>query len=193
MTSHAKKGFTLIELLVVIAIIAILAVAVILTLNPAELLRQARDTTRINDLNTMKSAIGLYITDQSGVSGFSLGTSGTCFEATSVASSSCGFFPSKTAVVTSISRAVNGNGWIPVNFSAITAGAPIGALPLDPSYSPTQNAFFYAYISSSTTNTFKLATTLESQKYSNGGTNDAESTDGGTSASAYETGTALSL
>ena len=41
-----RSGFTLIELLVVIAIIAILAVVVILTLNPAQLLAQARDSTR---------------------------------------------------------------------------------------------------------------------------------------------------
>src|SRR3989338_2108717 len=49
-----SKGFTLIELLVVIAIIAVLAVAVILTLNPAELLKQARDSTRVSDMSTLK-------------------------------------------------------------------------------------------------------------------------------------------
>ncbi|MBI5221157.1 MAG: prepilin-type N-terminal cleavage/methylation domain-containing protein, partial [Candidatus Liptonbacteria bacterium] len=43
MTSANTKGFTLIELLVVIAIIAILAAVVILTLNPGQLLKQARD------------------------------------------------------------------------------------------------------------------------------------------------------
>src|SRR5271163_765603 len=60
-----RKGFTLIELLVVIAIIAILAVVVILTLNPAELLRQARDSNRESDFATLKSAIGLYSADVS--------------------------------------------------------------------------------------------------------------------------------
>ncbi len=58
-----QKGFTLIELLVVIAIIAILAVVVILTLNPAELLRQSRDSNRVSDFATLKSAIGLYSED----------------------------------------------------------------------------------------------------------------------------------
>ena len=58
-----RKGFTLIELLVVIAIIAVLAVVVVLTLNPAELLRQARDSNRLSDFATMKSAISLYATD----------------------------------------------------------------------------------------------------------------------------------
>ena len=60
-----RSGFTLIELLVVIAIIAILSVVLILTLNPAELLRQARDSNRVSDLATLKSAISLYLADVS--------------------------------------------------------------------------------------------------------------------------------
>ena len=63
--NRKQKGFTLIELLVVIAIIAILAVVVVLTLNPAELLRQARDSNRVSDFATMKSALSLYATDVS--------------------------------------------------------------------------------------------------------------------------------
>ena len=58
-----KRGFTLIELLVVIAIIAILAVVVVLVLNPAELLKQSRDSNRLSDLSTLKTGISLYIQD----------------------------------------------------------------------------------------------------------------------------------
>ena len=47
--------------MVVIAIIAILSVVVILTLNPAELLRQSRDSNRISDLSVTKSAIAFYL------------------------------------------------------------------------------------------------------------------------------------
>jgi len=57
------RGFTLIELLVVIAILAVLAVAVVVVLNPAELIKQARDTTRISDLAALNSAISLYLAD----------------------------------------------------------------------------------------------------------------------------------
>jgi len=71
--SDDRRGFTLIELLVVIAIIAILAVVVVLTLNPAELLRQSRDANRVSDMATLTSALNLYLTDQGGGSGFSLG------------------------------------------------------------------------------------------------------------------------
>ena len=72
MNTNSKKGFTLIELLVVIAIVAVLSVVVVLTLNPAELLKQARDSTRIADMSTYKSAISLYLTD---VTSPSLGSS----------------------------------------------------------------------------------------------------------------------
>ncbi len=48
-----EKAFTLIELLVVIAILAVLAVAVTLILNPAELIRQGRDSIRLSDLATI--------------------------------------------------------------------------------------------------------------------------------------------
>ena len=58
------KAFTLIELLVVIAILAVLAVAVTLILNPAELIRQGRDSIRLSDLATINKALGLYQTDQ---------------------------------------------------------------------------------------------------------------------------------
>src|SRR5208337_1332087 len=86
MKNKRRKGFTLIELLVVIAIIAILAVVVILTLNPAELLRQSRDSNRVSDFATLKSALGLYGAD---VSTTALGTYGTLYansNATTVAS-----------------------------------------------------------------------------------------------------------
>ena len=58
--NNLKKGFTLIELLIVIAILAVLSVAVVLVLNPAELLKQARDSTRISDMAAINSASYLY-------------------------------------------------------------------------------------------------------------------------------------
>jgi prepilin-type N-terminal cleavage/methylation domain-containing protein len=56
------KGFTLLELLIVIAIIAILSVILIIVINPAETLKKSRDVQRMSDLNTMKTALGLYAT-----------------------------------------------------------------------------------------------------------------------------------
>ena len=60
-----KKGFTLIELLIVIAILAVLAGIVIVALNPAELLKQARDGKRMGDLDSLVTALNLYLVDVS--------------------------------------------------------------------------------------------------------------------------------
>src|SRR3989338_3912777 len=56
-------GFTLLELLIVIGIMVILGTVLVLILNPAETLRKARDNQRISDLATVKTALGLYLTD----------------------------------------------------------------------------------------------------------------------------------
>ncbi|MDE2145004.1 MAG: type II secretion system protein, partial [Patescibacteria group bacterium] len=52
-----QSSFTLIELLIVIAIIGILASALVLVLNPAQLLSQSRDSRRTQDLSNLNNAI----------------------------------------------------------------------------------------------------------------------------------------
>jgi prepilin-type N-terminal cleavage/methylation domain-containing protein len=199
-----KKGFTLIELLVVIAIIAILAVVVVLTLNPAELLRQARDSNRISDFATLKSALGLYSEDVNtttpmynatdsifGTSGAVTsttatyeGTASTSFGFTTVASTN-----NYNAVTTSTSRAVTGSGWLPVNMTAISSGAPIGSLPVDP-----LNSGNNIYLYGATSTSYKLATKMESVKYGYSGSgSDVVSTDGGNNTNTYEQGSNLQL
>lgn len=61
-----SKGFTLIEILVVIGIIAILAGIVIVAINPARQFRQANDSARRSNVNTILNAIGQYIADNKG-------------------------------------------------------------------------------------------------------------------------------
>jgi prepilin-type N-terminal cleavage/methylation domain-containing protein len=171
-----SRGFTLIELLVVIAIIAILAVVVVLTLNPAQMLAQSRDANRLSDLATLNSAVNLYNTDQSGNPSYSLGIASTTYlsiadpSATSTAGTNCatmglpatstGWFDQCPA--SSTFRNVNGQGWVPVNFSAISSGAPFGALPIDPT-NASSSLFYYTY----TTNgqQYEFTVPLESQKY----------------------------
>jgi prepilin-type N-terminal cleavage/methylation domain-containing protein len=58
-----KRGFTLIELLVVVAIVAVLAAVVVLTLNPAGMLQEARDSGRLSDMATLQSAVSLSLAD----------------------------------------------------------------------------------------------------------------------------------
>ncbi|MCL4392125.1 prepilin-type N-terminal cleavage/methylation domain-containing protein [Patescibacteria group bacterium] len=58
-----RRGFTLIELLIVVALLSVLATAVILIINPAELLAQGRDALRISDLATLNSTLALFQAD----------------------------------------------------------------------------------------------------------------------------------
>ncbi|MDI6734181.1 MAG: prepilin-type N-terminal cleavage/methylation domain-containing protein [Patescibacteria group bacterium] len=197
-----QKGFTLVELLIVIAILVVLSVAVVLVLNPAELIKQARDSTRISDFSTLNSAIALYLSDLTSpnwaTTTIRTCTGGTIFPETTTATSSC----SSVAVV-----AVNGTGWVSnVEFNKISVGSPISRLPLDslnvitgascPSVTSTvatQIGCFYGFKASSTPGVYKLVANMESNKYRNGGPSDVESKDGGNNDEWYEVGSNLSF
>lgn len=172
-----KRGFTLVELLVVIAILSVLATAVIVVLNPAELIKQARDSTRISDLAALNSAIALYLADISSP-GWSSVFRCTASISTYPLSSSC--------TTVSTSTVVTGSGWIPVTFTDISNGSPLSVLPLDPVNSTTY-AYAYSHTASST---YELDANMESTKYSAGGNSDVESNDkdGGNNSGWYEIG-----
>jgi len=80
------RSFTLVELLIVIAILAVLAAAVVIVLNPAELLAQARDSQRISDVNTVKSAVDIFIVDNPSAS---LGTANRVYISIPDTSATC--------------------------------------------------------------------------------------------------------
>ena len=56
-----NKGFTLIELLIVIAIIAILAAAVIIVIQPGDILTDAREATRESHMSSIGTAAHLAV------------------------------------------------------------------------------------------------------------------------------------
>jgi prepilin-type N-terminal cleavage/methylation domain-containing protein len=209
MSALQRKGFTLIELLVVIAIIAILSVVVILTLNPAELLRQSRDSNRLSDMSTIKNAISIYFSDQQIISNT---TSSECYATTETSSaifaptsptdntvaptSDCTpwFVTASGPIIATNSVAVDGTGWIPVDFNLITDGSPISQEPIDPINNPggaSTEGHFYSFIINGTQ--FKIATKMESIEYSSGGNGDVESTDGGENPWIFEVGNNLAM
>jgi prepilin-type N-terminal cleavage/methylation domain-containing protein len=186
---NLRSSFTLIELLVVLAIVAILSVVVIVTLNPAELLRQSRDSNRLSDLSTLNSALGDYNVDVGG----SMGNPNTIYVSIPDTSSVCVNLGLPTlpsgwnygCVTATSTRRTDGTGWIPVNFQSITFSSPISALPTDPT-NTTSSGMYYTYL---TGGSWKLsAMSLEAQK------NQSKTTqDGGVSDTSYETGNGLTL
>lgn len=183
-----KKGFTLIELLIVIGILAVLATITILVLNPAQLFAQGRDSQRITDLGTVRSAIGLYLATASSPNMAENGTCGTNYWSTITGSTS--HFTGTPTLHANHGREVDGDGWVPIDFTSVTGGSPLAALPHDPSNTTTLN---YQYQCNNTAKTFELNAKMESTRYASGGSDDVESTDGGDNDGAYEIGNAPGL
>jgi prepilin-type N-terminal cleavage/methylation domain-containing protein len=152
-----KKGFTLIELLIVIGIIGILAAAVIVVLNPAELLAQARDGTRLSDIDSVSSAINLYIASVDApqmVDGAATTTFRSQFGTT------CGFSPGSCTANTI--TLTDGTGWVAVKLNDVAGGSPLPVLPTD----PTNDAnYHYAYAGDDGANTFEVNGRLESTRH----------------------------
>ena len=189
-----EKAFTLIELLVVIAILAVLAVAVTLILNPAELIRQGRDSIRLSDLATINKALGLYQTDQ--IAQW-MGTSTIVYTSLPDTDSTCSSYglPSLPSgwtyncETTTTYTNVDGTGWLPVNFTSMSFSSPLARLPVDPVNNATSSKY-YTYVSGGS---WELSAVMEAVSNKLGGDNDRVSGDGGDSYSFYELGSDVNL
>jgi prepilin-type N-terminal cleavage/methylation domain-containing protein len=182
-----KKGFTLIELLIVIAILALLMSIIVITLNPAELLKKSRDTKRVSDLNALRTALNLYVTDKSAPD---LDGTGSC-TTNRWFSLSAAAVTFANGIATTTPRLTTGGGWVPINFGSISSGSPLSALPVDPTNatSTTDTAnLYYTYDCDSTAVTFELNARMESTYYKLGGDGDVVNADGGDAAYLYEVG-----
>jgi len=187
---QTKKGFTLLELLIVIGILAILSTTVVLVINPAQLLKKARDSQRISDLNSLKTAIAYYITETAVPS---IGSAYTVQTYADLVGVDCN---ATAAAATSTALTTGGVGWIPIAFDGITGGSPIGSLPTDPNKTAagdTPGRYYVYLVESTTNNTFKLVANMESTYYSGpSGAGDVEENDGGIDVGLYEVGNGMS-
>jgi len=188
-----SEGFTLVELLIVIAILAILAAAVVLVINPAELLAQSRDSERMSDFQTIKKAVSIYTIDFPSAS---LGNAQTVYISLPDSNSSCssytlpplpGSWQYHCATAADFMK-VNNSGWIPIDFSAMPSGTPLPRLPIDP---VNNNLSFYSYIPSGTS--YEIGSSFESVRFNLSGGDDRVSTDGGDEPTKYESGSDVTV
>lgn len=183
-----EASFTLIELLIVMGIVGVLASAVVVVLNPVELLRRARDGTRIVDIESTDKTLSIYEVD--GKSDF--GSSSTIYISIPDTSPSCANITlpglstgySYACVTESNLHNVDGTGWIPVDFTSISTGPPISKLPIDPENS-SADGLYYKYIGGIN---WKLSAVLTAEK-----SLEIAAGDGGVNPLAYEKGKDLTI
>jgi len=220
--STFAQGFTLLELLIVISIIAILSVMLIIVINPSETLKKSRDSQRISDLNTLKTAMGIYtVSTSSPQLGGNMNNNVTCKNALGAYVATSRIFysypsdgkgvtitdatldggaasvPASSQVLTANMANTDATGWLPVNFSTLTSGSPISGLPFDP-----VNTIANAATVAQADLTYRYLCGISGLTYELDArlesleftvTNDKQGTDGGNNTGLYEVGTNIKL
>jgi len=188
-TAQANNSFTLIELLIVIGIIAIISAAVVITINPTERLREARDATRTTDITTLDKSLSILDSQNASAS---FGTASTVYISIADTSATCAnlgldSLPSGYSyhcAPTSTLQNPDGTGWLPVDFTS-EGIISLSALPIDP-INTTSTGLWYSYVYGESS--WEFESKMESSKYS-----DISAGDGGDSPTLFEKGRDLTV
>jgi prepilin-type N-terminal cleavage/methylation domain-containing protein len=167
----SRRGFTLIELLIIVGVIGILAVVVVILINPAELLKQSRDSNRLNGFSALNLAVSDYSATQRGSS---LGTANTLYisipdpvstsTATNCSALGLPALPSGwvyQCAGSSTYKKLDGTGWIPLNLTTTPGAMTLGSLPIDPT-NTTSSGYYYTYATDGTN--YEITNIMESSK-----------------------------
>jgi len=187
-----SSAFTLLELLIVAGILSVLSSAVVYAVNPIELLKSSRDSTKIRDFYTLNKALELTTLEN-----ISLGSTNTvyvslpgnpdCSDLNLPALRSGWSYACSD--LTNF-RKLDGSGWIPVNFESLAGGSPISSLPVD-NDNTSSTGRYYMYGASN--GLFELNLLFESTDFNLSGKKDIVSRDGGDASFIYEVGTSKTI
>src|SRR3989344_6751548 len=186
-----KSGFTLIELLLVVGVLGVILTVTVLLINPIEFLKQSRDAVRISDLRATNDALNLIQVYNPSA----LGSPDNIIYVSLPSATSPSCDPSLPTPPGGWSynceteadyRRVDGNGWIPVNFTSLSIGSPLSALPIDPINTAT-DGLYYTFVKGS----WELNAQMESLAYNDGGEKNVVGGDGGDTNLLYELGSKL--
>ena len=174
MFKKSARGFTFIELLIVVTIIGILVMIVVyFFINPVEILKRARDTTRLTDLQNLKQAITVTMAEQDGSNLVCFGGDLGCTDKSNSSSTT--------------KKLSDGSGWVKINLKD-NSSIPMPTLPLDPSNNGT---YHYTYCGVFADGEYwEINTVLESKQESPKMLN---INDGGNEDDKYELGSSLAI
>ncbi|MDO8602030.1 MAG: hypothetical protein Q7R62_02815, partial [bacterium] len=146
---------------------------------------QARDSRRVEDLNNIRSAINFYLTTVTTPSlEAGAGVCGTNYWGTVAGATES--FTGTPSLQAQYGTGVDGTGWVPVDFTAISGGSPLAVLPNDPLGTDTA-AQSYTYQCNTAAVTFEINANMESTRYTTAPDN-LEDADGGDVTTIYEVG-----